>query len=108
MGLLDNDSYLTNVSKICQKIKNKGSFRITIKRDRLFEDKPSIKKGFKKGILAKRANELEKDSNLMSKLLFKVKQNDNAFSTKVFCFSIKYKKVKRWKKLKLSVLQALS
>ena len=106
MGLLDNDSYLTNVSKICQKIKNKGSFRITIKRglilelfsfdnfiffvlDRLFEDKPSIKKGFKKEILVKRANELEKDSNLMSKLLFKVKQNDNAFSTKVFCISIK-------------------
>lgn len=76
--------------------------------DRLFEDKPSIKKGFKKEILAKRANELEKDSNLMSKLLFKVKQNDNAYSTKVFCISIKKQNVKRWKKLKLSVLRAHS
>lgn len=32
MVLLDNDSYLNNSSKLCQKIKNKGTIRFTIKR----------------------------------------------------------------------------
>jgi len=36
--------------------------------------------------LQKRANEIEKDPNLMSKLVYKVKQKDTAFSTKVLFF----------------------
>ena len=39
-----------------------------------------------KKILEKRNAELEKDPNLMSQLVYKVKQKDSAFSTKVEYF----------------------